>query len=72
MEMMELNEMATEDNKDGYLSKASEFSNSLKEGIATILNKASNDTLYENDISKLKEYYYKKKYLKRILDRMTD
>jgi molecular chaperone HscB len=72
MEMMELNEMATEDNTDEFLSRASEFSKNLKDGIMGIMKKSANDTLYENEINKLKEYYYKKKYLNRILDRMAD
>ena len=71
MEMMELNELAEED-KAQFENAAITLQNELEEAIAPILNKFNSETTYEADLQKLKEYYFKKKYLNRILDKLAD
>ncbi len=71
MEMMELNETLPE--KDGVTLAAemADIERPLLEEIEPILEKSSTD-MDNNELEKLKAYYYKKKYLKRILDRLGD
>jgi len=71
MEMMELNETLPE--KDGVTLAAemADIERPLLEEIKPILEKSSTD-MDNNELEKLKAYYYKKKYLKRILDRLGD
>lgn len=71
MEMMELNEAI--DEQDGNAAaKVNAFENDLYEEISGIILKANGEDLSLDALEKLKEYYYKKKYLKRILDRLDD
>lgn len=71
MEMMELNEAI--DEKDiNALTKINEFEKELDTEIAGILSAESGAELNDNALETLKAYYYKKKYLKRILDRLDD
>jgi len=71
MEMMELNE--TLDEKDGVevAAELAVIDKSITDTITPILE---NPALYEDPASleKLKEWYYKKKYLQRILVRLGD
>jgi molecular chaperone HscB len=61
MEMMELNETSSEE--------ATKYSDDLYREVKVIIEHY-NDTAATNEtLLKLKEYYYKKKYLQRILDR---
>jgi len=71
MEMMELNE--TLDEKDGVVI-AAEIAEANKVISAEIRPILENSTLYDDasSLEKLKEWYYKKKYLQRILDRLGD
>jgi molecular chaperone HscB len=71
MEMMEINETLME--KDGVTIAAelAEIEKALHEEVATILKKTAED-INDKDLEKLKAYYYKKKYLRRILDRLGD
>lgn len=71
MEMMELNETLVEKEPADATNEIEEKEQELKAGIASILNKPTND-LNEADLAQLKAYYYKKKYLQRILDRLAD
>jgi len=71
MEMMELNEAIDEDNTN-TVNQINAFENALNNDISQLLLKGNSITLPEEDLQKLKEYYYKKKYLKRILDRLDD
>lgn len=71
MEMMELNEAIDEDNTN-TVKQINAFENALNNDISQLLLKGNSITLPEEDLQKLKEYYYKKKYLKRILDRLDD
>lgn len=71
MQMMELNE--TLDEKDG-VTLAAEMAALEKEWYAEIEQLLQQPGLEENSaaMEKLKAYYYKKKYLKRILERLGD
>lgn len=67
MEMMELNEALPEDAEKQVKDRERELYNQVH----SILENY-NDTLVTNkELLTLKEYYYKKKYLQRILDRIT-
>lgn len=70
MEMMELNEGFEEDKE--IETKISVFENNLNENIKHLLALDNNNTIDENEIEKLKLFHYKKKYLKRILERLVD
>ena len=71
MEMMELNELA-EENPAQLASEAGNTIQKLETEANIILSKVGKETLYEQDLVSLKEYYFKKKYLKRILERNED
>lgn len=70
MEMMELNEEIDE-NKD-VQEKITAFETNLLNEIAPLLLPENTALLDEKALQKLKEYYYKKKYLKRILERLNE
>jgi molecular chaperone HscB len=70
MEMMELNEGFDED--AAIETKIAAFENDLNEGIKPLLVWDNEVLLDENALQQLKLYYYKKKYLKRILERLED
>ena len=71
MEMMELNETLAE--KDGVTLAAemAAVEKPLLAEIEPILGKVKQEYSKE-EMEKLKAYYYKKKYLRRILDRFGD
>ncbi len=69
MEMMELNESIEED-AAGAIVSATAYSESLDAMIDPILVKQQ--TCTPQELALLQEYYYKKKYLQRILDRLAD
>lgn len=71
MEMMELNEELTE-NEAGALKAITEFEEKLKAEVKHILQNYSTGNVVGADMQKLKSYYYRRKYLKRILDRLAD
>ena len=66
MEMMELNEELSEGSK----KQIDMLERSLYGEIAPIVENYNDATVTTADLLKVKEYYYKKKYLKRILDRI--
>lgn len=66
MEMMELNEHLTADSTGPLQVLEKELYN----GIQPIIENYDDATASTTDLLKLKEYYYKKKYLQRILDRL--
>ena len=70
MEMMEMNE-GFDDNKE-IEKEIQQFKNDLEKQIATLINPDNTTDLDETKFQDLKIYYYKKKYLKRILDRLDD
>jgi molecular chaperone HscB len=71
MEMMELNEALTEDGQlpDGLLA-ASE--NALYESVRPIVEGYSPNGTTPAELAQLKEYFYKKKYLLRIKERIRN
>lgn len=71
MEMMELNEDLLSKTPEDAAAEIGQIEEQLYNEIAPILQDAS---LFEDAESqkKLKAYYYQKKYLKRILDRLND
>ena len=71
MEMMDLNEAwmdAEDDNaKKDVLTKVNNIENEIFSPIKTYLETSSVDTISQEGMLQIKEYYYKKKYLDRIL-----
>jgi len=71
MEMMELNEawMDADDDhaKQDVLTKVKNIENEIFSIIKKYLENSSVDTIYKKGMLQIKEYYYKKKYLDRIL-----
>lgn len=71
MEMMEINEAFTED-ENLATKQVSAYEEKLWEEVKPIIQNYSAGNTDATDLQKLKAYYYKKKYLKRILDRLAD
>lgn len=69
MEMMEVNEQI--DEGDFEASVLENIKIELDQEIQFVLQKNPSE-LSEGELLLIKEFYYKKKYLKRILDRLTD
>lgn len=67
MEMMELNE----DLSDNSAAQIAGIEKELHTEVEHILENYNDAAVSTPDLLKLKEYYYKKKYLKRILDRLA-
>jgi len=71
MEMMELNEAwmeaDTQPEKDYVLAQVNKIKNEISTPIQALLEAASVDAISEEGMLQIKEYYYKKKYLDRIL-----
>lgn len=71
MEMMEINEALTED-EAAAITQVQAFEEKLREEVKPILENYSAGNVDGADMAKLKSYYYRRKYLKRILDRLHD
>lgn len=71
MEMMELNETLTEKDGVAIAEEMAAIEKPLLAEIAPILA-TTNGNFDEVALEQLKAYYYKKKYLKRILERLGD
>ena len=71
MEMMEINEEIMEENTSSVQFKITTIANELRDTVNDIIlgNQTEDST---TELLKLKDYYYKKKYLDRILDRLAD
>ena len=69
--MMELNEMLTEKDQDTAIQEINNLENDLLEKIRPILEQGS-AAFDDVSLEKLKAFYYKKKYLKRILARLNE
>ena len=68
MEVMELNE-----NLDAFSTEAiTTFENDIYADVKKIIEDYNDATISTPDLLKIKEYYFKKKYLQRILDRLDD
>ena len=72
MEMMEINEALTEADKETVAKQVEEYNITLSEAIKPVIEQYDPVNTKHEELLKLKEYYYKKKYLKRILDRLPD
>ena len=70
MEMMEINEALTDD-PSSVFQRVAGMEKSLDQEIMPVIENYNAQTK-EEDLLKLKAYYYKKKYLNRILDRLGD
>ena len=70
MEMMELNESI--DENDDITEKVKAFEETLQKEVEPLLVAEKTTALHENELQQLKAYYYKKKYLHRILERLDD
>lgn len=66
MEMMELNEELS----DNSVQQIQELENQLYKEVSAIIENYNDATATGDDLLKLKEYYFRKKYLQRILDRL--
>ncbi len=66
MEMMELNEELSNDSA----AEIAALETGLYNEVESIIESFNDSQTPEKDLLKLKEYYYKKKYLQRILDRL--
>ena len=68
MEMMELNEELSE----GSAQQIADLEKGLYAEVRAIIDNYDDILTTTAELLKVKEYYYKKKYLQRILDRITD
>lgn len=71
MEMMELNEQLTEDNKNQTKNSELKIMNLKKrlyESVKNILENYKEGVTTEKELLQIKKYYYKKKYIDRILE----
>jgi molecular chaperone HscB len=72
MEMMELNEAymdaATDTDNQKVIEQVKNIQNAIYEPVKDILEANSMDLLTQETMLQVKEYYYKKKYLDRILE----
>jgi molecular chaperone HscB len=66
MEMMDLNE----DLGTGSAMRITALQEQLHDAVKDIIENYHDSTVSEDELQRLKEYYYKKKYLRRILDRL--
>lgn len=67
MEMMELNEELSDDSA----ARIASIEKELYSEVGSIIENYNDERIREQELQKLKAYYYKKKYLKRILDRLA-
>ena len=67
MEMMELNEELDEQS----LTAIKAYETGLYKEVQPILQGYDDQKITAEELARLKEYYYKKKYLRRILDRIS-
>jgi molecular chaperone HscB len=68
MEVMELNENFSTESA----VQVKTFGDKLHAGVKNIIDNYNDATVTKEALLQLKEYYFKKKYLYRILDRMAD
>ena len=72
MEMMELNEGLSESEPVQTENKVSVYEAGLQEDIQPVLMNYDEQLTTDAELQKLKAFYYKKKYLNRILERLGD
>jgi molecular chaperone HscB len=71
MEMMEVNELLDEGEADEVKALIADTETQMDLQFHEIVANLS-DKIAEEDLFKLKDYYFRKKYLRRILDRLND
>ena len=67
MEMMELNEELSEDSPE----QVAALETQLHSEVSSLIDNYDDATISNAQLLRLKEYYYKKKYLRRILERIS-
>ena len=72
MDMMELNEKLVEQDPDSFSKEVAQLEESLQSEVKEMIEQYDNNSISEESLQKLKEFYFKKKYLQRILDRIAD
>ena len=72
MEMMELNEKLTEVDPETFKQEVAALETEQYEVVKDIVENYNDTTIKQDQLLKIKEYYFKKKYLHRILDRIDD
>jgi molecular chaperone HscB len=70
MEMLELNEAVMEEEPEVVTKKIEALEEELYAAVKTIIDAYQDDITSKEELLQVKEYYYKKKYLQRILDRI--
>ena len=68
MDVMDLNENLS----DGSTIAINAFEKDIYSGVEKIIENYDDATISTENLLKIKEYYFKKKYLQRILDRLID
>ncbi len=72
MEMMELNESFDDSDEATIKDRVGDFENELTDEIKPLLSPEKAGGYSDAELQQLKAHYYKKKYLKRILERLDD
>ncbi len=72
MEMMELNERLTEVDPETFKQEVAALETEQYAAVKGIIENYVDATITSDQLLKIKEYYFKKKYLHRILDRIDD
>ncbi|CAN5687771.1 co-chaperone HscB [soil metagenome] len=72
MEMMELNEKLLEEDAEEFRKEVDVLESTLYNEVQNIIENYNDQTVTNDELLKVKEYYFKKKYLHRILDRLDD
>ena len=70
MEMLELNEAVMEEEPAAITKKIAAVEDELYAAVKTIIDNYKDGVTTSAELLKVKDYYYKKKYLQRILDRI--
>jgi molecular chaperone HscB len=70
MEMMDLNEYLDETNPESISDKVAAYEDELHKEVKDIIGEYNDATVGKEALLQLKDYYFKKKYLQRILERM--
>ncbi len=76
MEVMELNEMLMEidpsdkNSMQGIKEKTEELNNEIYKAVEPVIDHYKEGVTSEKELLQVKDYYYKKKYLSRILDKI--
>jgi molecular chaperone HscB len=72
MEMMELNEKLDDTVTNTFKQEVDSLETDLKNEVKDIIENYKDENISTEMLLKIKEYYFKKKYLHRILDRLDD